>query len=451
MTRRAYGLRSLSLVIGLMISGGQEPAEAQDEVKGLTTLFQRMKPEVMEALRERAWRLFQDVREADLPHSQRWLQESDAFTDPTCSPAQTPQLWTAFNALELEESYEKTKGVDTPEGLAPPKDKLYESTFFNKQACLDIHRGKFPLSDDTTAERLKRVGHRHTIDEFSPGAKVIKTFWRALPLNNSEVDVGIWQWPTSRTPDRSATLTEEKWYLDTRAESDWPEEPVCVQLAPPAGSNCLKAEDHFPMAKVAKKDEFPCPDSCPPELFDGQSLILVAFHVIAKDSPDWLWATFWWKGETRPGKPSPRTTGEAWTCDNAQRPKIEGPWGNYSANVMENFTLAKPFIESEDDLNNCGAPGTIGTQMEESLAVYNPFVEGTLPDGRKSSCMVCHARASTRGDQQANRMFVPPVGVLEFPPATELDGHIRTDYLWTVREYIGSTRWPDPTTPPPTP
>jgi hypothetical protein len=300
---------------------------------------------------------------------------------------------------------------------------LVEETFFNAQACEDVRYGKL-YARETRDDLLQQ--RRREIDEFRHGAKLIKTFWRPLPVDDQPVDVGIWQWPTPPVePDPLTTLLESQWGRDE-----------CVQLNPPAGSTCLKAADSFPIAYYTKAEKF-C-EKC--GLQEGQPLILIAVHVMSKSSPDWLWATFWWKGG-----PRGRTTGDSWTCDNAQRPEtIRGVWKNFSANATESFNLARQPV-AEMDKDECGKPGTIGSakDKEEALAVYNPFVEGTLERGRKSSCIVCHARANTRSDDRVMRFYVPLPGMLDYPAFRELEGHIRTDYLWSVRRHLGltDTRW----------
>jgi hypothetical protein len=220
----------------------------------------------------------------------------------------------------------------------------------------------------------------------------------------------------------------------------------------------LKAADYFPTAQVTRPLEFRCSGTCSQkELTEGQDLILVAAHVMSKESPDWLWSTFWWKAG---GKG--RTSGKSWTCDNAQREDLEAQWAkenvdaatrakwsNYSTNVTTSFSLPRPAID-QAELSKCGAPGRIGYIKEELLATYNPFVEGVMENGRKSNCIVCHARASTRGDSGVKRFRVPAVGTVRWPPVTEFEGHIRTDYLWTLANHIGLTN-PKPNKPPPAP
>ena len=398
---------------------------AQDDGGGSTPSGDNRLTDVeMEVLRKRAWSLFLEVQAAGLPNPMHWFHATDAF-GPECKHIGGAKPWTVQLAAErdsLEEQLQR-QAQEQPslafnEVVASNDERpLYESTFFNQQACDDIHNKDYPLNDFGTTHKLL-LRQRREIDEFHLGAKVIKAFWRPLPADGSAINVGIWQWGYGE---------------EQSLEAQWPLSE-CVQKEPPAGSACLRAEDFFPIVKVVNPADFPCANRCPQGVQHGQELILLGVHVISKESPDWLWATFWWRGGTR----YPRTAGKAWTCDGAQQPdELDGVWRNYSTNVTKSFKSARPEVLGDDAIN-CGVPTKIGSVHEEYLATYNPFVEGVLERGRKSSCIVCHARASTR-DSSAQPFRIPAVGVIEWPPVTEFEGHIRTDYLWSVRGHLAST------------
>jgi hypothetical protein len=436
--KRAARFLGLLSVVGVpsVASSDDEFVPHDDDV-----VITQMSQADMVRLRMRAWALFEEIRAVGLPPYDGWFIERDAFGNITCSrtPTRGP-LEAAAQRVESEPPLLKALVA------APEPDDLYEATYFNTRACLDIQASDFPLNDLRTTDRLLAL-QRGAIDEFSIGAQAIKTFWRPLPTDNSSVEVGIWQWPTAHTIDRMGAPNKNEWQLETIREpteavasprGNWIRS-VCVQLNPPAGSACLKAEDYFPIARVDTSAGFPQAREVQPRLPDGQPLILLAVHVASKESPDWLWATYWWKGVGR-------TSGHSWTCDNAQRAGIPGPWGNFSTNVSKSFKLARPDVDAAE-IAHCGVPGRIGsdTHKEEFLATYNPFVEGMMDNGRKSSCIACHARANTRGDVGVARFLIPPVGEVEWPAVTHFEGHIRTDYLWTVRNHLGPSREPEPT------
>ena len=167
-------------------------------------------------------------------------------------------------------------------------------------------------------------------------------------------------------------------------------------------------------------------------------MVLIGMHIMSKQTPDWLWATFWWRG--RDDKTKERL-GTFWTCQDAQRPKViedKGePWKNYSMDATASFKYRKPIAKKGE---KCGAPPRIGAR-EEYAATYNPFVEASLGNGLKSNCVHCHAKAST--SSKADRT-VPGPALIEAAPLDMFEGHIRLDYLWSVRRGLKHTDWPTP-------
>ena len=168
----------------------------------------------------------------------------------------------------------------------------------------------------------------------------------------------------------------------------------------------------------------------------GDELILVAAHIVSKQTPEWLWSTFWWRGADKPAN-----HGDSWTCEDAQRSEgagtLKSPWNNYSMDTANSFTWAKPKLAPTEP---CGVPGKIGND-QQYMAVYNPFVEASLVHGLKSNCVDCHSRAST--DVQAQLQMVPAVNsVTQYPALRDFEGHIRTDYMWTLRNHLDPTQGP---------
>lgn len=114
-------------------------------------------------------------------------------------------------------------------------------------------------------------------------------------------------------------------------------------------------------------------------------------------------------------------------------------WRYYSMDVDASFKIAKPPVDSAD-LKTCGTPGIIGNN-EERIAVYSPFVEALLLNGRKSSCIGCHALANT--GMAADGPKVPPLGAADqnLSLATFELG-IRTDFMWKVANHMPKSIFP---------
>jgi hypothetical protein len=307
----------------------------------------------------------------------------------------------------------------------PPAPVTYESTFYNKLESHSIvtQRLKAPT---VTAELLKDEKR----DIFFPkGSVALKTFWYVV---DDHTTVAYWDWNKIPRDDRLQPITT----FDS----------VCVRLQPAPGSGCLDAKKYFYTLTKDASMTFTKPTGAP-EVQNGQTLILVALHIVSKQMPDWLWATYWWRGD------GPLAThGQSWTCADAQRDAIKNDlakmpafWQYYSMDVDASFKIAKPPVDSAD-LKTCGTPGIIGNN-EERIAVYSPFVEALLLNGRKSSCIGCHALANT--GMAADGPKVPPLGVADqnLSLATFELG-VRTDFMWKVANHMPKSIFPSNPWPP---
>jgi len=321
------------------------------------------------------------------------------------------------------------------QSVPAPSFPLYEATFYNPSAYEHIRREG--LYQDGAAARLV-AQKRREIPEFPDRSMVLKTFWRPIPKSTAaerRAWVGIWKWREKHDPDNAGTVDEEGWANVTGRK------PECVVEREPA-DGCVIANQHFVTARAADVSRLRCVQQpkCPENVEADQTLILLAFHVADKSLPDWFWATFWWKGPA-----NERTNGEEWTCDNAQRPPSlnSGVWSYYSLDVGPSFILFKPPIL---DVQKCGTPGKIGNldPSEEYFATYNPFVEGVVPRGRKSSCLDCHARASSATKDRRNSIPLVDESISDYPDLRQFESHARTDYMWTLPRYIGTTPEPSP-------
>jgi hypothetical protein len=382
---------------------------------------------IMRDQRTRAWKFLLENSRKPVYDSPDWVPKATAFRQPWRSAPSfhgPPLYFTEeFAAAGLRPSM-PDKDLSTPD--MPSADALiYESTFFNLAAVRHIENEHYPLYSPNQGTMARLLGESRTeIPEFPRDSVVVKTFWRPVSdQGKGPVKVGVWQWTALRPHDYGPF-----------PETNWGHAQVCVELDRRDGSRCLDAKTSFVTLKTTAENGpgFTCPSSVPadcPKLRKGTTLLLLAMHVASKEKPDWFWATFWWKGIERTNGASPEKA--SWTCDNAQRPSAlaAGPWSNYSLNLTTGFKQRKPDVLKED-LQTCGEPPIIGLN-EQQLAAYNPFVEGVMINGRKSSCIDCHSRAY---NNNTDRFDIPdPCSDGEDKPKLEdFQGKIRTDYLWTV-------------------
>ena len=381
----------------------------------------------MNELRAQAWQLLVELIASapSFPSSPEWHHESVAFAKPPSGPpAGVVRFGMPGELFEHDEPMPFS---------ADDEFKVYEGTFFNTAAVRHIQRAHLydPLTTFVLLDQKRRE-----IDEFPETARVIKTFWR--PIRVAEcAKVGVWKW---NLPDNAERILEYRWQERTNIK------PVLVAADDTPQPGCVAASTAFVTTQVTDPKLYDCP-GCPP-LERGQTMVLLGVHIITKQRPDWVWSTFWWQGVDRSDGTTMTASGmpktPSWTCDNAQRPPAlrrdalgepHQAWSNYSMDVIVSHKKMKPPVAAED-IGPCGQPGRLGAD-EQLLASYNPFVEGVRLNGRKSNCLDCHGRPTTFKDVFRG---VHNIGVRDaYPGLRDFEGHIRTDYLWTVRSHLERT------------
>ena len=370
---------SIPVAVALLIASGSSgcrpdpgplpcPPNCQADLD-LTTRQYHLVDGDMQALRSAAWSLL-------LPFTSR----GEGMPDPV--------VWIPSRSVLSAERMGASKQLplkierDQTETDVPLSDK-FQSTFFNRTAQRFIESQA--LNVGSTTEKLQRAFAREIT--FPIGSMTLKAFWyRIRP--GEELDVPIWDW-TILQKHKGPTL-----------ESD-PFKRQCVQVTP-TKDGCIAAKEWFYTVTVEDPLSF-CGRGCARPAV-GDLMLLVGLHIVSKQTPEWLWATYWWRGPDT-------TTGTFWTCQDAQRPDAmktgAKQWLNYSMTATAGFRGAAPTPKSAAD-EACGYPGDIdGSQ--QYLAVYNPFVEARFkPNGLKSSCVNCHARASTNNEVDQQEVPVRP-------------------------------------------
>jgi hypothetical protein len=369
----------------------------------------------MQELRIAAWKLllpFTD-RVEGLPDPDTWTPVRSVFPTPSDRTIGIRPLSLKIDFIEGERGAEAS--------TRPPFPVRYEATFFNTVAREYVVHNKLNVASTTGV--LQQALDREIA--FPRGSMTLKTFW--YPVRDSEpIYPRLWDWRKLETlkPDT------------TNLPSDLLT-PQCV-MNPPVRDGCLPAKPSFYTVTLTKSmidaKLFDCGNGCQGHtLKEDDLMVLAAIHVVSKQTPEWLWATFWWRGPDDKDR-----LGEFWTCQNAQRPEAvekAGPWKNYSMDTTASFKYRKPIAA---DGEPCGRPASIGVN-EGYAATYNPFVEASMANGLKSSCVHCHAKASTTASGD------PPTPGPSFLNAASLDhfeGHIRLDYLWSLQRGLGPTSWP---------
>jgi hypothetical protein len=359
-----------------------------------------------EGLRREGWALLAKVVApapgSDLPLWRTWPQTNEVLFH------QQPGFADKTPLLRPPGEYEGAP----PEPPSTARD-LYESTHYNPDASAHIQKVL-----ETEQSDVLLANSRREITEFPPSAIIVKAFWRKARPGVQE-PLGVW--------NRSRPQTKG---LNDSREVNW-EQQTCFTLQP--AEPCLTVDNHnFHFVTVDDPSHFSCPNCKSPQVNPGDVMVLVALHVVAKTRPDWFWSTFWWKGER-----FRHQSAASWSCDNAQRPpEIASmpPWNNYSMDVTVSFNRRKPQLPANDP---CGAPGRIGDRLE-LLAAFNPYVEARLTNGLISTCVDCHSRARTEDDVAPNLVPSPDREDRD-PKLPDFEGHIRTDYVWSLRHALKRT------------
>jgi hypothetical protein len=139
------------------------------------------------------------------------------------------------------------------------------------------------------------------------------------------------------------------------------------------------------------------PHSDFPDLIDQDcaskkcEMVMVGFHVMTRETPNWIWATFWWQD----------------TISQIGGATLE-PWS---------FFQSKATINSQD-------------------AVANPYLEGPTQPGMNSNCLDCHRFAifSPQFASPLAKIIANPTPAdrdLGSPNSCFVSG-IQTHFLWTI-------------------
>ncbi len=138
-------------------------------------------------------------------------------------------------------------------------------------------------------------------------------------------------------------------------------------------------------------------------------LILVAMHVITKETPDWVWSTFWWDNHA---SQSPFAE---------NRPTIlHGKWRHF---LMDTTLSADTPRDPLDQKNKI---------------CFNPYLEVRFPNGIVSNCVQCHQMAIYHKLSKSDgydlglpwRDGRPANGTK--PAPDYFKGALKVDFMWSI-------------------
>jgi hypothetical protein len=334
----------------------------------------------------------------------------------------------------------------TPEQLP----NLLQTIYYNGSAAFTITSNAMNKAE-ALGERLTELEGRNStlqdlrVTDFPPDATVVKTFWETVTPYQSPSQPGLhlgWQvdlFHKGLKPNDDGTYNPLTLLnLDPyRSLIDLDQQKECkrrtLQLSDPnlSGSflvfslGCFLSRPVTEGSLEAHSSEGGVKDDIHDPYCDATApqhcyLILVGVHIMTRETPNWLWMTFWWTSE--------------WWDKHPAETSVQDKWDLFSANATAN-----------------------NTDM-----VANPYLEGPTV-GMNSNCLECHRHAIFRPNYGApppcrymsgiaggeNRspgdcalpgplkQIKPEMRDLQ-QPACFFAGALQTHFLWTIALHSSS-------------
>jgi hypothetical protein len=261
------------------------------------------------------------------------------------------------------------------------------------------------------------------IDPFPAGSVVLKTTWELAYDNGGKV-------PTIYIPNQTVLAAKRTAGSNQTIQdpSDW---GTSVKIDTTSGTLCgsgdylaqgdvsvpvvpLDCFYSYEFKTTADANAFPrdlAGFTGPSGIIAGHTfLILVAVHAITKETPDWVWTTFWWQNTV-----------------NQAPPIVKGNrWRHFFMDTTLSDTT--PLDSSDSGPKIC----------------FNPYLEARFPNGIVSNCARCHERAVySPTDQHAKVLEGLDLGSpwRDGTPANNraknpryFDGALRTDFIWSLAD-----------------
>jgi hypothetical protein len=171
----------------------------------------------------------------------------------------------------------------------------------------------------------------------------------------------------------------------------------------------------------------------------GDSLVLVAMHMMTKEQPGWTFQSAWWHPDARACPPSSQA-GVRY-CGGRPTNLADPTFANY----MITTTYGAPQLPGKG--NYYAPPGTQGPAWP---VAYNPYIELAAAHPITTNCMNCHHRAAwpprlelAKPDDQRASSYLQdrpthPNALEVFPAqAAVFDGLVTLDSMWAISDRAG--------------
>jgi hypothetical protein len=405
-------------------------------------------------MREHAWEVFAGLttERGGLPVWQTWYTKCDvhlALED--CPPAATvgvSRLGPITSSLEIspqtilqleqlmefalknqaDEAQESEKATEAVQSFldAQRRHPQLASVFFNRPAANHILENK--LYEGQTLDRIhcertvsRSFKSESEIPPFPRRAVVVKAAWELVRLDAGYLTTPVHVW----NPKLQASFQIQDNKLGS--SEDWLN-PVRIDTNP--SHKCEDGKDYdgvapldcffaFPIDKdlitqdlIKLVGEFINVPHTPGKYY----LVLMGLHVMTKEAPDWLWATFWW--HNHPNHPD----------YGSDRPPRSVLRGNHWRHFLMNTTLSR--MTPIDPPPQGGGP----------KICFNPYLEEDQKNGVVSNCIQCHRHAAYSNEDktiEGQQLGLTWRDGKTPPRPTPRDPHyfddvLRSDYVWSI-------------------
>lgn len=373
------------------------------------------------AMRLHAWRLWAaltadskqpapSMRPGDrmLPKWETWSPAPTVF--PKAQPQTLSRASLATDNSLFLELPPQLAGFQRPDSKRIPNHSLTrfqeptQIVYYNRPLRDQIL--KQGLNNACVKQNLYQAGKLDAV-EFEPSSMALKTVWMLVSAQGCD-EVPVWDGvPSARG-------------VVANPPSSW---PTWVAVRTTKGQSCpgekrLVDLDRFYWHRLDNAETKSAQSLLAPQAVKtGDYLLLVGMHVITREIPDWVWATFWWHdhpdyGEFAAGRPA----------------SVRGVWRNYLMDVT--YDMERPWQRN-------GEPN----------AVFNPYLEAPLTDGTRSNCMTCHRRSvwpmpakrfvtptSQNSDSEFDQIVVTGRDAATATYFPEYGTSLRLSFLWTLSE-----------------
>jgi hypothetical protein len=180
----------------------------------------------------------------------------------------------------------------------------------------------------------------------------------------------------------------------------------------------------------------------------GDSLVMIAMHVMTKEQPDWTFQSAWWHPDARDHCPPNSTDFHRFCGDQpASTPSADESWRNYM--MVTTYGMLQIPPDGGGGGNYYAPPDTKDRNNVWPVA-YNPYIELAASHPITTNCMNCHHRAAWPPDvpdQKPDRgrfsayLQITPVNPNALESFTTSDGPFKgllmLDSMWGVSDRAG--------------